>query len=326
MATQQLAAFNTLSLISGASLATSAQWRFGKVNSSGKVIVCSSTGEQAVGVICGNPDAADKAVPVQVGGIAKIEAGAAITAGDKVMTDTAGRAITHTGTNNVLGVAMEAASGAGDRISVVIGALVSDGTPGGGLETVSVAGAVAPGVYETHLSVTGTVAYTMGDGNHVGQRKRITCTVAATSPAGTVTLNDAFGTEPLAHVFNTVGQTIEWEWTATGWKIVHYVPAGVEVVAAAGTANPLNLLHTVVIADTVDFILGAGLVPGQRSHWIATSNSGTPVGTISGLFYDEDGSADGIDVLMNAGGDSAFLEWTGARWLPITLVSATIGT
>ncbi len=327
MATQQLAAFNTLSLVAGADLSSASQWRFGKVNSSGKVIRCSSTGEQAVGVICDNPDAADKAVAVQVGGVAKIEAGAAITAGDKVMTDTVGRAITHTGTNNVLGVALETAGDAGDRISVVIGALTSDGQPGGGLETVSAPGAIAPGVYETHLEVDGTDAFTMGDGQHIGQRKRITCITAANTPLGTVTLNGAqaaYGSEPTAHVFTAVGQAIEWEWTATGWKIVDFRPAGVETVAGAATANPLCLVHQVDIADTVDFILPAGYVPGQRSHWVATANSGTPVGTVSGLFYDEDGSADGTDVNFNASGDAAFLEWVGARWLAVGLVSATI--
>lgn len=326
MATQQLAAFNTLSLVAGADLSSASQWRFGKVNSSGKVIRCSSTGEQAVGVICDNPDAADKAVAVQVGGVAKIEAGAAITAGDKVMTDTVGRAITHTGTNNVLGVALETAGDAGDRISVVIGALTSDGQPGGGLETVSAPGAIAPGVYETHLEVDGTDAFTMGDGQHIGQRKRITCITAANTPLGTVTLNDAYGTEPTAWVFTHAGQWVEWEWTAGGWKVVGLGQVGAETVAGAGSANPLCLLHLVTIADTIDFLQPAGIIAGQRSIWLAVGTSGTPSGTVSGLFYDEDGSADGVDLVMNATGDQAVLAWAGARWLAESLVSTTVGT
>lgn len=326
MATQQLAAFNTLSLVAGADLSSASQWRFGKVNSSGKVIRCSSTGEQAVGVICDNPDAADKAVAVQVGGVAKIEAGAAITAGDKVMTDTVGRAITHTGTNNVLGVALETAGDAGDRISVVIGALTSDGQPGGGLETVSAPGAIAPGVYETHLEVDGTDAFTMGDGQHIGQRKRITCITAANTPLGTVTLNDAYGTEPTAWVFTHAGQWVEWEWTAGGWKVVGLGQVGAETVAGAGPANPLCLLHLVTIADTIDFLQPAGIIAGQRSIWLAVGTSGTPSGTVSGLFYDEDGSADGVDLVMNATGDQAVLAWAGARWLAESLVSTTVGT
>lgn len=332
MATQQLAAFNTLSLVAGADLSSSCQWRFGKVNSSGKVIRCSSTGEQAVGVICGNPDAADKAVPVQVGGVAKIEAGAAITAGDKVMTDTVGRAITHTGTNNVLGIALETATNAGERISVVVGSLMSDGTPGGGLESVAAPGAIAPGVYETHLSVDGTDAFTMGDGNHVGQRKRITCIAAANTPLGTVTLNDAYGTEPTAYVFTTVGQWVEWEWTdggsaaLKGWKIVGLGQVGVETVAGDASANPLCLVHLITIADTIDFLQPVGIIAGQRSIWLAVGTSGTPSGTVSGLYYDEDGSADGVDLVMNAAGDQAVIAWTGARWLAESLVSTTVGT
>jgi hypothetical protein len=323
MALQSLQAYNTISLLSGADL-SARQWRFVKGGDAGKVISCDTTGEQAAGVNCGNVDAADKDTPVQIGGVAKVDFGGTVAAWGKVMTDTVGRAIAHTGANVVLGIAPEGGA-SGARYPVIL--LPSDGTPGGGLETVSAPGAIAPSVYETHLAVDGTDAFTMGDGLYVGQRKRVTCITAANTPLGTVTLNGAqaaFGSEPTAHVFTSVGQAIEWEWTATGWKIVDYVPAGIEVVANAATANPLCLLHTVSIADTVDFILGAGLVPGQRSHWIATANSGTPVGTISGLFYDEDGSADGTDVNMNAAGDSAFLEWTGARWLAITLVSATV--
>lgn len=326
MATQQLAAFNTLSLVAGADLSSSCQWRFGKVNSSGKVIRCSSTGEQAVGVICDNPDAADKAVAVQVGGIAKIEAGAAVTAGDKVMTDTVGRAITHTGTNNVLGLALETAGNAGERISVVIGALTSDGQPGGGLETVSAPGAIAPGVYETHLEVDGTDAFTMGDGQHIGQRKRITCITAANVPLGTVTLNDAYGTEPTAWVFTHAGQWVEWEWTAGGWKVIGLGQVGAETVAGGASANPLCLLHLITIADTIDFLQPAGVIAGQRSIWLAVGTSGTPSGTVSGLFYDEDGSADGVDLVMNAAGDQAVLAWAGARWLAESLVSTTVGT
>jgi hypothetical protein len=324
MATQQLAQFNTLSLIAGADL-SARQWRFVKANSSGKVVSCDSTGEQAIGVNCGNPDAADKACPVQVGGIAKVDAGAAITAGDKVMTDTVGRAIAHTGTNNVLGVALETASNAGERISVLIGSMASDGTPGGGLETVSAPGAIAPGIYETHLEVDGTDAFTMGDGAYVGQRKRVTCITAANTPLGTVTLNGAqaaFGSEPTAWVFTTVGQWVEWEWTATGWKVVGLGQVGVESLATTETANPLCLVHLINLTGANDYIQGAGLIAGQESIWIVTA--GANASTISGLFYTTAGAATGVDLQVNAASDMAVLAWAGSRWVGKNLVSTTV--
>lgn len=323
MATEQLAAYNTITVPAGADL-SARQFRFVKLDSSGNAVVCSATGEQALGVNTGKPDASTKPTPVQIGGVAVVECGGSVTAGDKVMTDTVGRAITQTGINNVLGVAMASGS-TSERIPVAMAG--SDGAVGGGLETVSAPGAISPSTYETHLEVDGTDAFTMGDGSYIGQRKRITCITAANTPLGTVTLNGAqaaFSTEPTAHVFTAVGQAIEWEWTATGWKIVDFRPAGVETVANAGTANPLCLVHQVAIADTVDFILPSGYVPGQPSIWVATANSGTPVGTVSGLFYDEDGSADGVDVNFNAASDMAALVWVGARWLATSLVSATI--
>lgn len=323
MATQMLAAYNTISLLSGADL-SARQWRFVKGGDAGKVVSCDTTGEQPVGVNCGNPSEADRETPVQIGGVAKVDFGGTVAAWGKVMTDTVGRAVAHTGTNVVVGIAMEAAV-SGERRSVLL--IPSDGTPGGGLESVAAPGAIAPSVYETHLSVDGTDAFTMGDGLYVGQRKRVTCITAANTPLGTLTLNGAqaaYGSEPTAHVFTAAGQAIEWEWTVTGWKIVDYVPAGVETVAAAGTANPLCLVHFVEIDGTDDWIIPSGYLPGQESIWVALSAANVPVGTISGLFYDEDGSADGTDVAFNAAGDQAVLKWVGARWLATSLVSATI--
>lgn len=179
--------------------------------------------------------------------------------------------------------------------------------------------------YTTHnLSVTNTVAFSLAAGQQIGQRKRIECTAVSGTPLGTLTLADAYASESLTHVFTALGQAIVLEWTATGWKLIDLIQAGSETVAAAGTANPLCLVH-LVDCNAVDFIQGAAIFPTQRSIWFVNAATGA-ASTISGVYYDEDGSADGIDLNVNAVGDMAVLDWAGAAWLATSLVSCTVTT
>jgi hypothetical protein len=62
------------------------------------------------------------AVPVQIDGITRMEAGAAVTRGGQVMCDTVGRVIDATSTNVVIGTSLEAAAAAGVIISVSLNA------------------------------------------------------------------------------------------------------------------------------------------------------------------------------------------------------------
>ena len=65
--------------------------------------------------------ASGDAVTVQLGGIAKVEAGDAIAAGNSLTVDTSGRVVnTTTAGNYTIGVATEAASGTGEIISCII--------------------------------------------------------------------------------------------------------------------------------------------------------------------------------------------------------------
>tara|TARA_R110000803_G_scaffold20201_6_gene52235 strand:- start:442 stop:825 length:384 start_codon:yes stop_codon:yes gene_type:complete len=65
----------------------------------------------------------------QDGAIAKVESGAAITAGAQVATDNAGKVITHVTTagNYILGVAKTASSADGEIIEVILTAAHQDG-------------------------------------------------------------------------------------------------------------------------------------------------------------------------------------------------------
>ena len=193
-----------------------------------------------------------------------------------------------------------------------------------GAESITAAGALDPVWPTSYVGPSGTVAYTLAAGTRLGQRKTIKCNAAAATPLGTVTLADAWSTEPTAWVFTTIGQMLELEWTSTGWKILDVVQVGTELVAGAGTANPLCLIHTFDV-NGVDVIQPDAVFAGQRSIWRASAATGA-ASTISGLFWDEDDSADGIDVNFDAIGDQAVLEWRATRWLATVLVSATVST
>ena len=319
MATSQLEQYNTISVLAGEDL-SAAQFRFVKLSSG--AVVKAGAGDPVLGVLLNKP-ASGEIASVQIGGVATVAVDAAVTVDDKLMSSADGQATTKTGTNNSAGVAMATATTAGEVIAVKLES--SDGVAGGGVASFENT-AITPGVALALITVDGTDTLTLADGSLPGQEIEILCVAASNSPVSTLTINDAYGSEPTSWVFTTAGQGIKLRWTTTGWKLISLKQMGSETVANAGTANPLCLLHLVSIADTVDFIQGSGVIAGQRSIWCATANSGTPVGTVSGLFYDEDGSADGIDVNFNAAGDSAALEWVGSRWFAYSLVSATVST
>ena len=83
-------------------------------------------GVDAIGVLQNDPAAQGEAANLQAFGVSKVVAGAAVAAGAQVMSDATGRAITATATNNVVGVALEAAANADEIIAVLV-------SPGGQL-------------------------------------------------------------------------------------------------------------------------------------------------------------------------------------------------
>lgn len=318
MATTQLAAYNTITLTAGEDLSAK-QHRYVKINSSGLAVLCGA-GEQGVGVLKNKP-ASGEAAEIQVGGVGKVQADAAITAGDRIMSSADGQATPKTGVNNSMGIALEAATTAGDVISYKIDA--SDGVAGGGVGSFENT-AITPTVGLALLTVDGTDTLTLANGSIAGQEIEIVCVVASNTPVGTLTPATVHALDPATWVFKAVGQAVKFKWTGTAWKVIKVTQAGSETLTTGQTANPLCIVHKVAIADTVDFLQPAAVFPGQRSIWLATANSGTPVGTVSGLFYLANGAATGIDVNFNAAGDSCVLEWLDTRWYVANLVSATV--
>jgi hypothetical protein len=80
-------------LVAGEDLSSS-QFLFGKINTSGKVVTGNTEGEFLDGVIQNDPDAADKAVTLADAGVTKVKCGGSVTAGDRIMGDANGKAVT----------------------------------------------------------------------------------------------------------------------------------------------------------------------------------------------------------------------------------------
>ena len=97
------------------------RFRFLKL-SSGQVVQNDTAGGSCVGVLITPADAAGKAVEVASGDgqIVKIVAGAAVSQDAKVQSDAAGRAIAAAAGDHVQGTALQAASGAGEIIEVLL--------------------------------------------------------------------------------------------------------------------------------------------------------------------------------------------------------------
>jgi len=89
------------------------------------VITPTAAGQKVLGVLQNKPAAGQEA-QVMLLGISKVVAGAAVAAGDLVMSDNQGRAVTATpagafpATNFIVGRALNAAAAAGALISVVL--------------------------------------------------------------------------------------------------------------------------------------------------------------------------------------------------------------
>lgn len=96
------------------------QFRFLTVDSNGRIAQNTSAGGDVAGVLQDDPDAIDRPGAVMTSGITKVEAGAAVTRGGVVMSDNVGRAVDATATNKGVGIALDAASAAGEIISVLL--------------------------------------------------------------------------------------------------------------------------------------------------------------------------------------------------------------
>lgn len=94
------------------------QFRFLHINAAGKV-VAPAAGGPVVGVRQNKPNT-NEATTIMHSGITFLEAGAAVAVGAEVTTDAAGAVVPAAVGNRVHGVALEAASGTGIQIAVLL--------------------------------------------------------------------------------------------------------------------------------------------------------------------------------------------------------------
>ena len=100
-----------------ANLSTS-QFRFVKVTGNKQVNLCVA-GDNAIGVLQNKPNTA-QAAAVTFAGSSKVVAGAAIAAGALIASDINGAAVAASAGNYIIGIALNAAGGAGELISVLL--------------------------------------------------------------------------------------------------------------------------------------------------------------------------------------------------------------
>lgn len=98
---------DTRTFEAGGNLSTG-QFKFVTLEADGQVDLANAAGENCIGVLLNNPDAAGKAATVAISGKVMVTAGGTIAAGAAVATDAAGDAVTAAVGNIVMGYALEA--------------------------------------------------------------------------------------------------------------------------------------------------------------------------------------------------------------------------
>jgi hypothetical protein len=99
---------------------SSSQFYAVKITAARQTNLASAGGEYIYGIVQNKPTLG-QAVDVGFIGVSKAAAGAAFSAGVALMTDTTGRLIAATGTNHRVATSIEAATAAGQLITVALG-------------------------------------------------------------------------------------------------------------------------------------------------------------------------------------------------------------
>jgi len=174
------------------------------------------------------------------------------------------------------------------------------------VETVT-SGALSLYTKTSFISCTGTQAYTLAAGLYQGQEKIIKCSVAASTPIGTLTPSTyADGT---TIVFSYVGQTAHLIWDDTnGWTRVDALYGNarqaITETVTSGAVSLTTLVTYVSVTGTQAYTLADGLYQGQQKFIKCTVAASTPVGTLTPVTF-----ADGTSVLFDAVDEWIHIAW-----------------
>lgn len=201
-----------------------------------------------------------------------------------------------------------------------------------GYEVITADTAIDITVFRTELQVTGTDAYTIAAPTYSGQRKLVTCTLAASTPAATITLTSPDDTTgfvcPATFFMDYVGQEFELRATpALKWRCVRIKRAGGTadnvVVGTTAITNKMWLRYCLSVTGTVSSTLPNGSCVGERIQIINTTAASTPIGALDGAYIGGAGvaythlGAIGVVASTTVVGDTAILEWDGTAWAVI---------
>ncbi len=200
---------------------------------------------------------------------------------------------------------------------------------GGTVDSISAAGALSLQTHVSELTVSGTLAFTLAAPTVAGQRKRIVCVSAASTPLGTVTITSPDDTTgfvcPSTMVFTAAGQAVELVATsALKWRVRMVNRAGVQILVVGTTLTAGMVLahnYSCSVTGTVSSTTAAGrgipngLIGGDRCIVSCSTAASIPVGNVGfvGLTLANVAATNLADI--GATTDTVTLEWNGAAWL-----------
>lgn len=197
-------------------------------------------------------------------------------------------------------------------------------------------GALALTRLTSEISVSGTKAFTLAAPTYTGQRKRVRCVAAASTPAGTLTVSSPDDTTGFVcaatFFFDTVGQELEFEATsALKWRCIAKKRVGRKalVIGTTVTTGICDMSHvdisvTGTVASTDTMALPDGSAVGELVSITCGTAASTPHGDLGGTFVKKDGTAGTLLDDFTLVTDNALLEWSGSAWKPLILSGTTL--
>lgn len=193
-------------------------------------------------------------------------------------------------------------------------------------EAITAAGALSLNTYHSTLAISATMAFTLAAPTVSGQRKKVTCLSAASTPAGTLTVSSPDDTTgfvcPATFFFDTAGQEIELEATpALKWRCIRKLRKGFKELVVGTTVTTgicdmshINLSVTATVQSTGSKGIPNGAAVGELLLVGCGTAASTPHGDIFGAFIGTFGTTANTLDDFTATTDHMLFSWTGAAW------------